>query len=63
MKVPTLIKICFIFQYLQAQQQVEEMKRQIDLIEFDNKQVSDQIQIEIQKMKVGKHFSDSEKCE
>ncbi|XP_045458535.1 outer dense fiber protein 2-like [Melitaea cinxia] len=38
--------------YLQAQQQVEEMKRQIDLIEFDNKQVSDQIQIEIQKMKM-----------
>ncbi|XP_026500841.2 outer dense fiber protein 2-like [Vanessa tameamea] len=38
--------------YLQAQQQVEEMKRQIDVIEFDNKQVSDQIQIEIQKMKM-----------
>ncbi|CAH2103886.1 unnamed protein product [Euphydryas editha] len=38
--------------YLQAQQQVEEMKRQIDVIDFDNKQVSDQIQIEIQKMKM-----------
>ncbi|KAJ0183932.1 hypothetical protein K1T71_000355 [Dendrolimus kikuchii] len=37
--------------YLQAQQQVEELKRQVDMIEFDNKQVSDQIQIEIQKMK------------
>nr|XP_026500842.1 outer dense fiber protein 2-like isoform X2 [Vanessa tameamea] len=41
-----------IMNYLQAQQQVEEMKRQIDVIEFDNKQVSDQIQIEIQKMKM-----------
>ncbi|XP_045510074.1 interaptin-like [Colias croceus] len=38
--------------YLQAQQQVEELKRQLDLIEYDNKQVSDQIQIEIQKMKM-----------
>ncbi|CAH0578044.1 unnamed protein product [Chrysodeixis includens] len=38
--------------YLQAQQQVEELKRQLDVIEFDNKQVSDQIQIEIQKMKI-----------
>ncbi|CAG9782128.1 unnamed protein product [Diatraea saccharalis] len=38
--------------YLQAQQQVEELKRQLDVIEFDNKQVSDQIQIEIQKMKM-----------
>ncbi|XP_013139977.1 PREDICTED: outer dense fiber protein 2-like isoform X1 [Papilio polytes] len=38
--------------YLQAQQQVEELKRQLDLYEFDNKQVSDQIQIEIQKMKM-----------
>ncbi|XP_021192502.1 myosin-9 [Helicoverpa armigera] len=38
--------------YLQAQQQVEELKRQLDIIEFDNKQVSDQIQIEIQKMKM-----------
>ncbi|CAH2227579.1 jg6315, partial [Pararge aegeria aegeria] len=37
--------------YLQAQQQVEELRREIDVIEFDNKQVSDQIQIEIQKMK------------
>lgn len=39
-------------QYLQAQQQVEELKHQLDVIEFDNKQVSDQIQVEIQKMKV-----------
>ncbi|XP_068620215.1 outer dense fiber protein 2-like [Battus philenor] len=38
--------------YLQAQQQVEELKRQLDLYEYDNKQVSDQIQIEIQKMKM-----------
>ncbi|KAI8430990.1 hypothetical protein MSG28_001083 [Choristoneura fumiferana] len=38
--------------YLQAQQQVEEAKRQHDVIEFDNKQVSDQIQLEIQKMKM-----------
>ncbi|XP_022832936.1 spindle pole body component 110-like [Spodoptera litura] len=38
--------------YLQAQQRVEELKRQLDVIEFDNKQVSDQIQIEIQKMKM-----------
>ncbi|XP_052746583.1 outer dense fiber protein 2 [Bicyclus anynana] len=38
--------------YLQAEQQAEELRRQIDLIEFDNKQVSDQIQIEIQKMKM-----------
>ncbi|XP_039763755.1 myosin-9-like [Pararge aegeria] len=38
--------------YLQAQQQVEELRREIDVIEFDNKQVSDQIQIEIQKMKM-----------
>ncbi|CAF4751170.1 unnamed protein product [Pieris macdunnoughi] len=38
--------------YLQAQQQVEEYKRQFDLIEYDNKQVSDQIQVEIQKMKM-----------
>ncbi|KAJ8737769.1 hypothetical protein PYW08_000364 [Mythimna loreyi] len=38
--------------YLQAQQQVEELKRQLDVIEFDNKQVSDQIQVEIQKMKM-----------
>ncbi|OWR51917.1 myosin-10-like [Danaus plexippus] len=38
--------------YLQAQQQVEELRRQIDVIEYDNKQVSDQIQIEIQKMKM-----------
>ncbi|CAH2034678.1 unnamed protein product, partial [Iphiclides podalirius] len=38
--------------YLQAQQQVEELKRQLDLYEFDNKQVSDQIQVEIQKMKM-----------
>lgn len=45
-------KNVFVFQYLQAQQQVEEAKRQHDVIEFDNKQVSDQIQLEIQKMKV-----------
>ncbi|CAK1588612.1 unnamed protein product [Parnassius mnemosyne] len=38
--------------YLQAQQQVEELRRQLDLCEFDNQQVSDQIQIEIQKMKM-----------
>ncbi|XP_063837286.1 putative protein tag-278 [Ostrinia nubilalis] len=38
--------------YLQAQQQVEELRRQLDVIEYDNKQVSDQIQIEIQKMKM-----------
>ncbi|XP_053624684.1 outer dense fiber protein 2-like isoform X2 [Plodia interpunctella] len=38
--------------YLQAQQQVEELKRQMDVVEYDNKQVSDQIQIEIQKMKM-----------
>ncbi|XP_060809848.1 paramyosin [Amyelois transitella] len=38
--------------YLQAQQQVEELKRQMDIVEYDNKQVSDQIQIEIQKMKM-----------
>ncbi|CAB3225942.1 unnamed protein product [Arctia plantaginis] len=38
--------------YLQAQQHVEELKRQLDVIELDNKQVSDQIQIEIQKMKM-----------
>ncbi|KAM3968450.1 outer dense fiber protein 2 [Aphomia sociella] len=38
--------------YLQAQQQVEELRRQLDVIEFDNKHVSDQIQIEIQKMKM-----------
>nr|XP_037869201.1 myosin-9 isoform X2 [Bombyx mori] len=38
--------------YLQAQQEVEELKRQLDVIEFDNKQVSDQIQIEIQKVKM-----------
>ncbi|KAL0902321.1 hypothetical protein ABMA27_000219 [Loxostege sticticalis] len=38
--------------YLQAQQQVEELRRQLDVIEYDNKQVSDQIQIEIQKMKI-----------
>ncbi|XP_049886287.1 lamin-A-like [Pectinophora gossypiella] len=38
--------------YLQAQQQVEELKRQLDVVDFDNKQVSDQIQIEIQKMKM-----------
>lgn len=41
-----------IFQYIQAQQEVEEYKRQLDILDFDNKQVSDQIQIEIQKMKV-----------
>ncbi|XP_063372770.1 myosin-9-like isoform X1 [Cydia amplana] len=38
--------------YLQAQQQVEEARRQRELIEFDNKQVTDQIHIEIQKMKL-----------
>ncbi|XP_045783827.1 outer dense fiber protein 2-like isoform X1 [Maniola jurtina] len=38
--------------YLQAQQQVEELRRQIDVMELDNKQVSDQIQIEIQRMKM-----------
>ncbi|XP_069364683.1 outer dense fiber protein 2-like isoform X1 [Maniola hyperantus] len=38
--------------YLQAQQLVEELRRQIDVMEVDNKQVSDQIQIEIQRMKM-----------
>ncbi|XP_072930602.1 outer dense fiber protein 2-like [Epargyreus clarus] len=38
--------------YLQAQQQVEELRRQMEVIDFDNRQVSDQIQVEIQKMKM-----------
>ncbi|KAG6446542.1 hypothetical protein O3G_MSEX004490 [Manduca sexta] len=38
--------------YLQAQQEVEELKRQFDVVESDNKQVSDQLQIEIQRMKM-----------
>ncbi|VVD00844.1 unnamed protein product [Leptidea sinapis] len=38
--------------YLQAEQQVEELKRHVDMIEYDNTQVSEQMQIEIQKMKM-----------
>ncbi|XP_026318393.1 interactor of constitutive active ROPs 5-like [Hyposmocoma kahamanoa] len=38
--------------YLQAQQQVEELKRQLDVVDYDSKQVSDHIQLEIQKMKM-----------
>ncbi|KAL4717812.1 hypothetical protein ACJJTC_000961 [Scirpophaga incertulas] len=38
--------------YLQAQQQVLEQKRQLTDMEYDNKQVSEQIQMEIQKMKI-----------
>lgn len=49
--IAIISNFCY-FQYLQAQQHVEELKRQLDVIELDNKQVSDQIQIEIQKMKV-----------
>lgn len=37
---------------MQAQQQVEELKQQLDIVEYENKQVSDHIHIEIQKMKV-----------
>ncbi|KAJ8737042.1 hypothetical protein PYW07_000313 [Mythimna separata] len=42
--------------YLQAQQQVEELKRQLNVVEYDSKQVSEQIQVEIQNMKL--HFQE-----
>ncbi|KAJ2954247.1 hypothetical protein O0L34_g2494 [Tuta absoluta] len=38
--------------YLHAQQQVEELRRQQEVMDFENKQVSEQVQLEIQKMKM-----------
>ncbi|CAG9136956.1 unnamed protein product [Plutella xylostella] len=38
--------------YLQAQQEAMEYKRQLEVLDYDNRQVSEQVQIEIQKMKM-----------
>lgn len=37
--------------YLQAQQQVEEQRRQIDMMELENNRVSEQVNLEIQRVK------------
>ncbi|KAK7868195.1 hypothetical protein R5R35_003058 [Gryllus longicercus] len=37
--------------YLQAQQQVEEQRRQIDVMEMENSRISDQVNLEIQRVK------------
>lgn len=46
-----LIKNLFI-QYIQAQQLVEEQRRQMDLMDMDNTRISEQINLEIQRVKV-----------
>ncbi|CAG4984735.1 unnamed protein product [Parnassius apollo] len=38
--------------YLQAQQLVEEQKRQMDMMDMDNTRISEQINLEIQKVKI-----------
>ncbi|KAL4717444.1 hypothetical protein ACJJTC_000593 [Scirpophaga incertulas] len=38
--------------YLQAQQQVEEQRRQLDMMDMDNTRISEQINLEIQKVKI-----------
>lgn len=38
-------------QYLQAQQQVEEQRRQIDMMELENNRISEQVNLEIQRVK------------
>lgn len=40
---------------------MEELRRQIDVMEFDNKQASDQIQMELHKMKVSMQKENVEK--
>lgn len=37
---------------MQAQQLVEEQRRQMDLMDMDNTRISEQINLEIQKVKV-----------
>lgn len=37
--------------YLQAQQIVEEQRRQIDVMEMENQRISDQVNLEIQRVK------------
>lgn len=37
---------------MQAQQLVEEQKRQIDMMDMDNTRISEQINLEIQRVKV-----------
>lgn len=37
---------------MQAQQLVEEQKRQMDLMDMDNTRISEQINLEIQRVKV-----------
>ncbi|XP_031349099.1 outer dense fiber protein 2-like isoform X2 [Photinus pyralis] len=37
--------------YLQAQQQVEEQRRQIDMMEMENNRISEQVNLEIQRVK------------
>ncbi|XP_056635139.1 uncharacterized protein LOC130444134 [Diorhabda sublineata] len=37
--------------YLEAQQQVEEQRRQIDLMEIENQRISEQVNLEIQRVK------------
>lgn len=41
--------------YLQAQQEVEELKKQIHVMELDNKQVSNLIQTEVQTVRMQFH--------
>lgn len=41
-----------MFQYLQAQQLVEEQRRQMDMMDMDNTRISEQINLEIQRVKV-----------
>lgn len=38
-------------QYLQAQQQVEEQRRQIDMMEMENSRIAEQVNLEIQRVK------------
>lgn len=37
--------------YLQAQQQVEEQRRQMDMMELENNRISEQVNLEIQRVK------------
>lgn len=48
LKYPNLV----LLQYLQAQQLVEEQRRQMDMMDMDNTRISEQINLEIQKVKV-----------
>lgn len=41
---------------MQAQQLVEEQRRQMDMMDMDNTRISEQINLEIQRVKVGNSF-------